>query len=142
MGFSVSAATAIIGVAILISFEVMVADVIPTIKDTNEAYDEMKERVVDQIQTDVNITSVSTPANASNYDLNITVENTGSITLETENFNILINGTKHTFTCSKTYLHPENIVYFNITNLPGSGNRRLKVVTNNGISDYYEYTIK
>lgn len=141
MGFSVSAATAIIGVAILISFEVMVADVIPTIKDTNEAYDEMKERVVDQIQTDVNITSVRTTANASNYDLNITVENTGSITLETENFNILINGTKHTFTCSKTYLHPENSVYFNITNLPGSGNRRLKVVTNNGISDYYEYTI-
>jgi len=141
MGFSVSAATAIIGVAILISFEVMVADVIPTIKDTHDAYDEMKERSVDQIQTDINITSVRTPANASNYDLNITVKNIGSITLETEKFNILINGTKHTFTCSKTYLHPENQVYFNIKNLPVVCNIRLKVVTNNGISDYYEYTI-
>ena len=141
MGFSLSAATAIIGVAILMSFEVMVADVIPTITDTHDSYDEMKERAVDQIQTDINITSIRTSANASNYDLNITVENTGSITLETENFNILINGTKHTFTCSKKYLHPQNEVYFNVTNLPGSGNRRLKVVTNNGVSDYYEYTI-
>jgi len=141
MGFSLSAATAIIGVAILMSFEVMVADVIPTITDTHDSYDEMKERFVDQIQTDINITSIRTSANASNYDLNITVENTGSITLETENFNILINGTKHTFTCSKKYLHPQNEVYFNVTNLPGSGNRRLKVVTNNGVSDYYEYTI-
>ena len=141
MGFSVSVATAIIGVAILMSLEVILADVIPTITDTHDSYDEMKERAVNQIQTDINITNVRTTDNASNYDLNITVENTGSITLETDNFNILVDGTEHPFRCSKTYLHPENYVYFNVTNLPGSGSRRLKVITNNGISDYYEYTI-
>jgi hypothetical protein len=32
-------------------------------------------------------------------------------------------------------------IYFSITNLPGTGERRLKVVTDNGISDYYEYMI-
>jgi archaellum component FlaF (FlaF/FlaG flagellin family) len=141
MGFSVSAAAAIIGVAILLSFEFMVANVIPTITDTHDSYDEMRDRAIDQIQTNINITSVSTPNNGSNYDHNITVENTGSITLETANFNVLINGTKYTYTCSKTYLHPENEVYFNITNLPGNGAMRAKVVTDNGISDYYDYTI-
>jgi len=141
MGFSISAAAAIIGVAILISFELIVADVIPTVTDTYDAYDEMRDRAIDQIQTDINITSISTPANDSNYDLTITVENTGSITLETENFNILINGTSHIFTCSKKYFHPENQVYFNVTNLAGVGSRRLKIVADNGISDYYTYTI-
>ena len=141
MGFSISAAAAIIGVAILISFELIVADVIPTVTDTYDAYDEMRDRAIDQIQTDINITSISTPANDSNYDLNVTVENTGSITLETENFNILINGTSHSFTCSKTYLHPEKQVYFKVTNLAGVGSRRLKIVADNGISDYYTYTI-
>ena len=141
MGFSVSVSAAIIGVAVLMSFEFIVADVIPTITDTNDSYDEMRDKSIEQIQTNINITNAITPSNGSNYDLNITVKNTGSITLETSYFDILINGTKHTFTCSENYFFPENIAYFNVTNLAGSGNRKLKIITNNGISDYYEYTI-
>ena len=141
MGLSTSAATAIIGVAILLSFELIVAEVIPSITDTNDSYDLMKKRSLDQIQTDINISNVNTPSNASNYDLNITVKNTGSISLKTEDFNILVNGTKHDFSCSKNYLHPEKEVFFNVTNLPGSGSRRLKLITENGISDYYTYAI-
>ena len=141
MGFSVSAATAIIGVAVLISIELMVANVIPTITETHDSYDDMRNRAIEQIQTDINITNVNTTQNGSNYDHNITVQNTGSTTLETSNFDVLIDGIKQIFTCSKTYLHPENIVYFNITNLAGTGNKRVKVVANNGISDYYDFTI-
>ena len=141
MGFSVSAAAAIIGVAVLISIELMVANVIPTITDTQDSYDEMRDRAIDQIQTDINITNVVTSNNGSNYDHNISVENTGSISLETANFDVLINGVKQTFVCTKTYLHPENIVYFNVTNLAGTGAKRVKIVTDNGISDYYDYTI-
>lgn len=141
MGFSLSAAAAIIGVAVLISIELMVANVIPTITDTHDSYNEMRDRAIDQIQTDINITNVETPINGSNYDHNITVENTGSTSLETANFDVLINGVKQTFVCSKIYLHPENIVYFNITNLPGNGAKRVKIVADNAISDYYDYTI-
>ncbi len=141
MGFSVAAAAAIIGVSIIMAMEIIVGTTIPTITDTHNSYYDMKNRAMDQVQTDINITSVSTPANGSNYDHNITVDNTGSIYLETEYFNILINGTSYPFNCSKSYLYPERDAYLKVDNLPGTGPRELKVITNNGVSDYYEYTV-
>ena len=141
MGFSLVAAAAILGVSTLVVIGTIVESLLHTMTDVNDSYDEMKDRAIDQIQTDINITSVTTPSNGSNYDLNFSVENTGSVVLETSYFNILINGTAQQFTCTGSYLYPENEVYFNVTNLPGAGTRILKVITDNGISDYYEYTI-
>ncbi len=141
MGFSLAAAAAIIGVSTLIVIGTAVENILPAMTDTNDAYNDMKDRAIGQVQTDINITSVITPSNGSNYDLNFTVDNTGSVILETSYFNILINGTAQQFTCTGSYLYPENEVYFNVTNLPGTGTRILKVITDNGISDYYEYTI-
>ena len=141
MGFSLVAAAAIIGVSALMVIELIVGTTIPTITDIHDSFDDMKDRAIDQVQTDINITDVTSEVNGSNYDINVTVENTGSITLKTSNFNILINGTENQFTCSKSYLHPENEIYFNVSSLAGSGKRILKVVTNNGISDYYEFTL-
>jgi flagellar protein FlaF len=141
MGFSLVAAAAIVGVAILMAIEVFVGSTIPTMTDVHDSFDDMRNRAINQIQTDINITDVSSQTNGSGYDINITVENIGSTTLETEDFDILINGTENVFTCSKEYLHPENEVYFNVSSLQGSGDRRLKVVTENGISDYYEFTL-
>lgn len=141
MGFSLVAAAAIIGVSVLMVIELIVGTTIPTITDIHDSFDDMKDRAIDQVQTDINITDVTSEVNGSNYDINVTVENTGSITLKTSNFNILINGTENQFTCSKSYLHPENEIYFNVSSLAGSGKRILKVVTNNGISDYYEFTL-
>jgi len=141
MGFSLAAAAAIIGVSILMVIEIIVGTTIPTITDVHDSFDDMRDRAIDQIQTDINITDVTSEANGSNYDINVTVENTGSTTLETVYFNILINGTEKDFACSKSYLHPENEVYFNVSSLQGTGPRRLKVVTNNGVSDYYEFTL-
>jgi len=142
MGFSLSATTAIIGVAVLMSIEIIVSTTVPTVTDVNNAYDEMKTRSIEQIQTDVNITNVRTIANGSDYDLYFDLTNTGSTTLETLNFNIMINGTIYSsFNCSKDYVHPENSVTYSIDNLNGEGIRRLKIVTDNGISDYYTYVI-
>ncbi len=141
MGFSLVAAAAIIGVSALMVIELIVGTTIPTITDIHDSFDDMKDRAIDQVQTDINITDVTSEVNGSNYDINVTVENTGSITLKTSYFNILINGTENQFTCSKSYLHPENEIYFNVSSLTGSGKRILKVVTNNGISDYYEFTL-
>ena len=139
MGFSLSAATAIIGVSILISIEIIVSTTIPTITDIHDSYDEMRDRSIDRFQTDINITSISTITNGSNYDLNITIKNTGSTSLETKDFNVLINGSAKEFAALSTYLYPQNIVNLTVYNIKGSGNNRLKIVTNNGISDYYNY---
>ena len=141
MGFSLVAAAAIIGVSVLIAIEVIVGTTIPIFTNVHESFNNMKNRAIYQVQTEINITSVTTEVNGSNTDINITIKNVGSISLETSYFNILINGTSKEFTCSNLYLHPENVVYFNVSSLPGTGLRRLKVVTDNGLSEYYDFTI-
>ena len=141
MGFSLVASAAIIGVAILMAIELILGSAIPTMTDVHDSFDDMRDRAINQIQTDINVTDVTSQVNGTNRDINITVENIGSTTLETEDFNILIDGTESIFTCSKEYLHPENEVYFNVSSLQGLGDRRLKIITGNGISDYYEFTL-
>jgi archaellum component FlaF (FlaF/FlaG flagellin family) len=141
MGFSLVGAAAIIGVSILMIIEIIISTGVPTITNVDEAFDEMRNRAVDQVQTDINITDLTSVVNGSGYDINITIENTGSVTLETAYFDILINGTINDFSCSKSYIHPENIVYFDVPSITTLGAQKLKVVTNNGISDYYEFTI-
>jgi archaellum component FlaF (FlaF/FlaG flagellin family) len=140
MGFSLIAAAAILGFTLFMVAEIITSDVLPTIEGINDSYGDMKERLNDQLQTDINITVVSRSVNSvngTNYDYNISVQNTGSVTLTTEDFMILINGTGHPFTCSHKYLHPENTEYFRVVNVTGTGTTRVKVVTNNGIADYY-----
>jgi archaellum component FlaF (FlaF/FlaG flagellin family) len=141
VGFSLVAAGAIIGVSILISLEILIGGLLPTITNIDDSLDDAIDRSVDRIQTDINITGVSVYINGSNYDHNITLKNEGSITLKTAYFVILINGTTQKFRCPDLYLYPKYETHFNITNLSGSGNKRLKVITGNGIIDYYEYIV-
>lgn len=141
MGLSLAAAAAIIGVSILVAIGTLTGNLLPTTTEIYDSYKEMKSRYVDQIQTDIIISGATNSSNATNYDINITVENTGSTNLETCYFNILINGESQECTCSNSCLYPEEEVYFNVNNI-SSGNKKLKVVTNNGISDYYEYVIQ
>ena len=139
MGFSLIAAAAILGLTLFIAAEIITSDVLPTIEGINDSYDSMKDRLKDQVQTDVNITAVSRSFNDPNYDYNISLKNTGSVTLDTKDFMILINGTGYPFTCSHRYLHPENTVYFRIVDVVGAEAKRIKVISNNGIADYYAY---
>lgn len=141
MGFSVSAAAAVIGVALIISLELILGSTFPVTYEFIESYNDMKNRAIEQIQTRINITSVSTSSNGSNYDLNISLKNIGGTVLKTSNFNILINGSDQVFRCSKPYIYPESRAYFDVFDLPGEGNRRLKIVTDNGLSEYHEYIV-
>ena len=123
------------------AIEIIIGSTVPTITDVYDSFSDMKNRSLDQIQTSINITNVNSEINGTNYDINITIENTGSVTLYTKNFDVLINGTKIDFTCSKSYLFSKNVVYFNVSSLTGSGQRMLKIITNNGIEDYYEFVL-
>jgi len=141
MGFSLVAAFAIIGVAIFISIEILTGSMLPAITDIDNSYDDFVKRSVEMVQTDINIIDVEFSENGENYDHNITVNNTGSIVLNTSHFSIIINGELQQFSCTDSYLYPEGETYFNVTNLPGTGNKRLKMTTENGISDYFEYIV-
>ena len=143
MGFSLVGAAAIIGVTLLIIAEIIVGTTIPTITEINDSYKEMKDRSIDQVQTDINITSATAVANGSDHhDLTFVVNNSGSVSLETADFDVIVNGTKVTFTCATTYLFPENEATFTVKYIDGrSVSRRLKVITENGIEDYYTYSL-
>ena len=141
MGFSLIAATAIVGASMLVALGVLTGSILPAMTDFRDSYNDLKDKSVDRVQTDVDITTASTSPNASNYDLNFTVNNTGSTTLKTSDFTVLVNGTSESFSCSESYIYLENAAYFYVYNLNGTGLKKLKVVADNGISDYYEYTV-
>jgi archaellum component FlaF (FlaF/FlaG flagellin family) len=141
MGFSVVAASAIIGVSVLIALEIVVGTTFPNMSDIHNCYKEMKDRSIEQVQTDINITRVNVVINDTNWDVNISIENSGSISLKTSKFNILLNGTNQIYECDDTYLHPSDISYFIIPNYDAGSYIRIKAITENGISDFYDVTI-
>ena len=59
MGFSLVAAAAIIGVSIVMAIEIIVGTTIPTITDVHDSFDDMRDRAIDQVQTDINITNTA-----------------------------------------------------------------------------------
>lgn len=121
--------------------EIIVSDLFPTIDEMNTSYTTMKDRIQEQLHTDINITMVARSENGTNYDYTISVQNIGSITLPTDNFVCLINGTECSFRCSAEYLYPENTVNFLVLNQTGAGQKRLKIITNNGIASFYVYGV-
>jgi len=141
MGFSVSAAAAIIGVSILMIVEIFVGNTIPLYTDIQESYKDMKNRAIEELQTMMNIYDINTSANASNYDLNITLNNTGSTVINLAYLTLLINGSKTSFTSSSSYVFPENSVYINAYNLAVTGEKKIKIIAKNGISDYKTYYV-
>jgi archaellum component FlaF (FlaF/FlaG flagellin family) len=140
MGFSLIASAAILAVTLFMAIEIITGALLPTLDGINTSYGELKHRLGDQLQTDINITTASRIANGSNYDYNITVQNTGSVTLKTGKFAVLVNGVAFPASCSCTYLYPQNIGYFSLTNITGAGAARIKIISDNGIADYYTYT--
>ena len=81
MGFSTVAATAILGGTCVLMITIFTGGVLPTISDYHEAYKNLEVRGVERIQTNINITNV-TNTSGTYYDLNVTVKNTGRITLK------------------------------------------------------------
>jgi len=58
MGLSFASAAAIIGVSFILILQIFTTSLPPIISDVTEAYDRMKDRGVEQCQTDMNITSI------------------------------------------------------------------------------------
>lgn len=140
MGFSLIAAAAILGFTLFMGVEIIVSDLIPTIEEINTSYAEMNERIQEQLHTRINITLVERVLNGTDYEYTISVQNTGSTTLRTTDFMILINGSQYNYLVTRQYLYPDNTMDFQIVNQVDGGVIRIKVITNNGISDYYTFS--
>jgi archaellum component FlaF (FlaF/FlaG flagellin family) len=141
MGFSLVAAFSIICVSVFIAFEIFSVQVLPVFNDCESSYSSKVNRYLDKLDTKIIIEEVILSNNLSNYDYNISVNNTGEKTLRTNDFNIIIDGKIYDFVCNETYLLPLNQANFYIYNVTGTGDIRLKVVTGNGIKDYKQVSV-
>ncbi|RLF35752.1 MAG: hypothetical protein DRN03_04690 [Thermoplasmata archaeon] len=140
MGFSTTAAVAIICTSLLFSINLALTSMLPSISDLNDSYRLFEKKFIERKETDIDITNV-TSTNGTPFNLSIEVKNTGSVTLETEDFTIIINGEMHNYSCSEPYLFPGRIVNFTVTGLTERGETRIKVVTGNGIEKYEVWSV-
>ncbi len=88
MGFSVSGATVIIFLAMFISFGMFYSSAYNGFERVNDARTAQSEHVLSQENTALNITTV----NYSDGYLNVTVNNTGSTTLDVTDTDVLVDG--------------------------------------------------
>ncbi len=96
-----------------------------------------------KLQTDVQIVQSNAIIHNSTYQLSLEVLNTGSETLSSDELDVLIDGVHMPYSSVSaiTTWTPETYTVLNISNLSGFGDHRVKVVTKNGICDYYSYSI-
>jgi archaellum component FlaF (FlaF/FlaG flagellin family) len=141
MGFSLTAAFAIISVSLFVAIEIFSSQFLPMIDDFENSNSELMERYSNRIETNMNLTEVNVTSNLTNYDYNITINNTGDIVLNTNEINILVNGNFEEFQCNDDYILPLTQSNLILSNLSYSGIVRIKAITGNGIEEYKEITI-
>ncbi|MBS3802183.1 MAG: hypothetical protein KGY65_05480 [Candidatus Thermoplasmatota archaeon] len=120
--------------------EVSVGTVLPVLTDLDESYDKMRNRAVEELQTDIQINDMSTQANNSLHDLTINLTNSGSTVIETSYITVLIDGSNSVFAVDELYWFPESSYTMMVPGISGSGVHQVKVITKNGICDYATYS--
>ncbi len=108
------------------------------VKNAQNDQDTMKKN---KIQTDITIKNVSFSNNTGDVYLNITLQNTGKITLNASSLEIFVNGnyySSYNLSMTGNTWTPKNTTNISIypVNYTTNTGGRIKVVTENGISDY------
>ncbi len=145
MGFSVTAAFALMMIACLVAFGAIVTVLNTNMRAINAAEKQQTELKVEKANTDFKITSVNaTNTTISTYDLTVVLYNDGSTTLKSNDFSVLIDGVlQQNVTYNVTYFYPLSYMKFTIDGLQGTvgSTHRLEVVSGNGIAKFAEYTV-
>ena len=130
MGFSVSASFAIFLLGFLIISTMAYSSLSNTLRMIDDARREEHDRMMKELHTDIEITG-------KEYDganMTIYVENTGTIVLDPYELNVLIDGEIRSYTPSSDVWVPGENLTITVYSVPDGA---IKVVTENGISDYY-----
>jgi flagellar protein FlaF len=139
MGFSTSGATAIIFIGLLVSFGSVYPVVESSLEEVHSARDRQDDSLLRQQNTAIQVQNVT--YNASTDTATITVDNTGSTTLETDRTDVLLDGVYRQpatvavdNTTGRTVWTPASrleITIVDVTEAPS----RVKIVTGPGVSD-------
>lgn len=90
MGFSVSGATAILFLGMIVSVGIAYSGAFNALERVDDAYQEDTDRVLDQKNTAIDLTNVTYGQTGANY-LTVEVENTGSTSLSVNDTDLLVD---------------------------------------------------
>ena len=139
MGFSVSGATAIVFLGMIVSFGIAYAGAFNAFERIDDAYQDDADRALEQKNTAVTLTNVSWDQTGTNY-LTVEVENTGSTSLSVEDTDLLVDNEYQTSfetravdgNAATDLWLPGETLNFTVMNETRPG--RVKVVTEMGVS--------
>lgn len=95
------------------------------------------------LQTDIEVEDSTPDSFTDNYNLTVTLSNTGSEALNFDELSVLVDGNLESYTyddIAATWT-PAETRNLTVTGLYGQGDHRVKVVTRNGISAYDSYRV-
>ena len=143
MGFETSVVIAIFFLSAMILGTTTYVIVSSSQDMVDDASYEQNEMQIKRLQTDIVIGSSTPTGSAASYNLTLTVSNTGSETLKSDELNVLVDGIvqSYSFTPTTTTWTPDGTISLIVTGLSGGGSHRVKMITENGISDYDTYNV-
>lgn len=141
MGFGVSGSTAIIFLGVLVCTGTLYTAAAGTAETLNEAHDSNDERLLEQRNTEINVTSATYSNNSNSYPVDVRVRNEGTTTLSVNDTSLLVDNEYYTIAGatsvdgnSATGIWAPNetlLVELTVDSEPS----RVKVVTENGVAD-------
>ncbi|AEH61502.1 flagellin [Methanosalsum zhilinae DSM 4017] len=136
MGFDTSVVVAIFFVAALILGTSAYSTISMADSDVDDASEERFKMEFARLHTDLEITGVDNPDNTS---LIISMTNTGSRTIDASCLSVLVDGALREYSYDPPYTWTPLEDYEISVALPVENEHRIKVVTENGVADYYVY---
>ena len=144
MGFSVAASFTILLVATLIVSGMILSESIHKLKEARQVYVQEKKKAVEVLNTDFSIVSISAyNTSPTTHSLTVILKNTGSTTLETAYFSVLVDGALITPNYNVSHFYPGEYLRLDASGLSGGAGttHRLKIVAENGVAAYGEYQV-
>jgi flagellar protein FlaF len=143
MGFEVSVVVAIFFISAVILGTFSFTTLVSSSEIVNDASIHQHQMQNKKLQTDIVIDSLAISNITNPYDLTVTLTNTGSETLQFDELHILVDGElkPYNFSGNAAVWTPEETRALVVYSLTGLGSHRVKVVTENAISDYGLYSV-
>ena len=138
MGFSYVVAVAVLLSSSLIFFGMVYSDFVHAEAQLKNAQDNFNNHNYDYLNSKVSITGYNYTPSGPNYSVTLNVTNTGSVTLDLNNTNLLVNGTLVNFTYANQYLFPLGNDSVQFTT--GAGVYDIEIVFNTGYLQYGKVT--
>lgn len=140
MGFSASATHLVFIAAFLIIGSATYSVLAPTFDSVLDSGDEHSDLMEDQMRTAFMIGSTAVYPDVEDYDLQVNMTNTGTISIDITKLTVLVDGEPQNYVSGAALWSPEEITDIWLFDLPKTGgDHRIKVVAENGVAAYATY---